>query len=321
MRVLVHHEASDGFVDAVRQAADPDTELVFVRETDRDGLAGALRTADALLHVLEPLDRATLAGAPRLRLVQKIGVGVNTIDLDACRDLGIGVANMPGTNTQAVVEMTIGLMLAASRRITDLDRAVRVGAGFPADPGALDACSELSGKTVGLVGYGAIGRGVARVLDAFGATTIVHVREPARASEREVVPLDELFDRSDVISLHVPLTTDTAGIVSRARLARLRRTAILVNTARGGLVDQPALVAALASGSLRAAGLDVFADEPIDARDPLFALPNVVVTPHVAWRTVETLTRSFQIGFENCRRAMRGERLLHEIAPCTRPIP
>lgn len=318
MRILVHHEASPGFVAALERARPTDAELVFVAESDRDGLARALPGCDALFHVLEPLDRAVLALGARLRLVQKIGVGVNTIDLVACRELGIGVANMPGTNTQAVAEMTLALALAAIRRLPELDRDLRAGRGFPADPQVLDAVTELQGATVGLVGWGAVARRVAALVTAFGAAVVVHTRRPQEVQGYEALALDELLARSDLVSLHLPLTDESRLLLSRDRLRRMRRGAVLVNTARGGLVDQAALVDALREGHLRAAGLDVFADEPVPADEPLLRLPQVALAPHVAWRTRETLDRSFSIAFENARRAAIGEELLHGIVPVGR---
>lgn len=319
MRILVHHDASPGFVQTLTATAPTGLELTFVAESDHEGLLRALPRTHAILHVLEPLTRLVLESAPELLLVQKIGVGVNTIDLEACRELGIGVANMPGTNTQAVVEMTLTLMLAALRRIPAIDAATRRGEGWPLAPEHLDLAGELGGRTVGLVGYGAVARGLTPVLHALGCEVVVHTRRTeSLPSAVRALPLDELLAVSDVVSLHAPLTTDTRQLLSRDRIARMKRGAVLVNTARGGLVDTDALIDALDSGRLRAAGLDVFADEPVAPGSPLLGRSDVVVTPHVAWRTPETLERSFAIAFANCRSAMRGAPLAHQVLPVVR---
>lgn len=320
MRILVHHDASPGFRADVEAAKRAGFDLTFVPESDREALLRALPRTHAILHVLEPLTGLVLESAPELLLVQKIGVGVNTIDLDTCAELGIGVANMPGTNTQAVVEMTLGLMLAALRRIPAIDAATRRGEGFPLAPDHLDLAGELGGRTVGLVGFGAVARRLVPVLQALGANVVVHTRNPEAAHPLPTMDLDTLLASSDVVSLHAPLTPDTHRMLTRERIARMKAGAVLVNTARGGLVDQEALVEALASGRLRAAGLDVLAEEPIPAGEPLLDRDEVVITPHVAWRTPETLARSFAIAFENCARAARGEPLLHQVLPVVRRI-
>lgn len=318
MKVLVHHRASPGFEAALRTAAPAEVRLAFVDETDAETLRRELRDAQALLHILEPIGHGALDAAPELLLVQKIGVGVNTIDTELASELGIGVANMPGTNTQAVVEHTLALMLAALRRIVPLDAATRGGDGFPAADSLLDSTGEVSGRTVGLIGFGAVAARLAPVLVALGARVIVATRNASRVPGYPVVSVDDLVRTSDIVSLHVPLTPDTSGMLSKARIASMRPGAILVNTSRGGLVDQPALVEALRSGRLRGAALDVFADEPVAAHDLLFTLTNVVATPHIAWRTPETLARSFAIAFSNCERALAGRQLAHEIVPVRR---
>lgn len=318
MRVLVHHDASPGFRAALDAKKPAGYELTFVPESDREALLRALPRAEAILHVLEPLTGLLLESAPELLLVQKIGVGVNTIDLETCAELGIGVANMPGTNTQAVVEMTLVLMLSALRRIPAIDAATRRGEGFPLASEHLDRAGELGGRTVGIVGFGAVARALVPVLQALGAEVQVHTRTPENARPHRTVDLDTLLAESDVVTLHAPLTADTHRMITRERIARMKPGAVLVNTARGGLVDQQALIEALDAGRLRAAGLDVFEHEPVQPGDPLLSRDDVVVAPHVAWRTPETLDRSFAIAFENCERAARGERLLHEVRPVVR---
>lgn len=313
MKALLQYRASPGFRDRLRDRAPEWLEVAVVDETDTSGFEAHLGDTDVLLHVLEPVTADVLARAPRLRLVQKIGVGVNTIDLEAARERGIAVANMPGTNSVAVAELTLALLLAALRRIPTFDAATRAGHGWEPDLAAIDAVGEVRGRTVGLVGYGEVARRLAPVLAAMGATVLYTARTPRTDAVGAWRELDALFTEADVVSLHLPLTEDTTELVDRARIATMKRGAVLVNTARGGLVDEHALVDALRSGHLGAAGLDVFAHEPVEVANPLLTLPNVVVLPHLAWLTPETLDRSLDVAIENCRRVRDGEELRHRV--------
>jgi len=307
MKAVLHYRASPGFrAELARQAAEARVEAVCVDETDDAGFAAEIAGAEALLHVLKPVTAAMMDRAPRLKLIQKLGVGVNTIDLDAARARGIAVANMPGVNSQAVAEMTLALMFAALRRVTYFDPLVRAGDGWRPDLDVLDRVGEIGGRTVGLVGYGGVPRRLAPVLSALGAEVIYTARQAKPDTVGRYGSLGELIERSDILSLHVPLTDETRLIIDASAFERMKPGAILINTARGELVDQAALAAALANGRLAAAGLDVFAREPIAPDDPLLTLPNVVLAPHVAWLTPETLARSLERAFGNCRRLTDG---------------
>ena len=178
----------------------------------------------------------------------------------------------------------------------------------------LDTLGELNGRVVGLVGYGAVAAHLAPILHACGATVVYTARRAKPQVVGKPCSFDELLRVSDIISLHVPLTPETTRLMDAAAFARMKPGSVFINTARGGLVDVPALIVALQSGHLRAVGLDVFADEPIHTDNPLLTLDNVVVTPHIAWLTPETLERSCTIAFENCRRLRAGEPLLHRVA-------
>jgi len=285
-KAVLQYRASPGLRQRLAALNFP---TVIVDEADKESFRREMRDADILLHVLEPVTAAVIEAAPRLRLIQKIGIGVNTIDLDAARRRDIAVCNMPGTNTQAVAEMTMLLMLATLRRLAQLDRLTRAGQGWALDPEVADDLGELSGRTVGLVGFGSVARHLLPILDAFGATVLYTARRPAPDLPTRFRPLRELLPIVDVLSLHLPLTSETTAMIDAAALASMKRGSILINTARGQLVDQTALVEALSSGQLRGAGLDVFSREPVAVDDPLLALPNVVVTPHLAWLTAETL--------------------------------
>jgi phosphoglycerate dehydrogenase-like enzyme len=313
MKAVLQYRASPGFRAQLARAAPDWLTIVVVDEADKVKFAAEMADADVLLHVLEPVTAAVIASAPRLRLIQKIGVGVNTIDLDAARSHGIAVANMPGSNSQAVAEMTLALMLAALRRIEMLHRQTRAGRGWELPLETFDRIGELGGRTVGLVGYGEVPRRLAPALYALGAKLLYTARTPKGHAIAKWCTLDELVESADVISLHVPLSAETAKLVNTDSIARMKRGVVLVNTARGGLIDEPALAAALRSGQVAAAGLDSLAVEPAAAGHPLCELDNVVVTPHVAWLTPETLARSIGIAIENCARLSRGEPLMHRV--------
>jgi phosphoglycerate dehydrogenase-like enzyme len=310
VKAVLQYRASPGLQQRI---AALDFPTIIVDETDKPTFLREMRDADVLMHVLKPVTAAVIDGAPRLRLIQKIGIGVNTIDLDAARRRGIAVCNMPGTNTPAVAEMTLLLMLATLRRLAHLDALTRAGRGWMIEPELSDNFGELSGRTVGLVGYGAVARRLVPALRALGANVVYTSRQPAPDAPIPFLPLTELLAIADVVSLHLPQTSETTGMIDAPTLAAMKRGAILINTARGPLVDEAALIDALTSGHLQGAGLDVFSHEPIGVDDPLMKFPNVVVTPHVAWLTAETMERSLTVIAENCRRLRAGEPLLHRV--------
>ena len=311
MRVVFNYAAGPALSERLAALG---LDLATCPENDDARLFDLLPAANVLWHVLRRADAALMDAAPELRLIQKIGVGLNTIDLDAARARGIAVCNLPGTNSRAVAEHALLLMLAALRRLPVFDAAVRAGTGWSMDPAIQDGIGELGRRTVGLVGFGEIPRALAPVLAALGCRILYTARHERADAGATFMPLDDLLAEADVVSLHIPLTAETTNLIDSARLARMKPGAVLVNTARGGLVDQVALTEALRSGHLRAAGLDVFVDEPADPSDPLFALSNVVVTPHSAWITDGTFHRSFALAAENVRRLAAGEDLLHRAA-------
>ncbi|MBN9509546.1 MAG: 2-hydroxyacid dehydrogenase [Alphaproteobacteria bacterium] len=313
MRVVLHTAAGPGLAARLSAFAAQDLDVIACPEADEARLAVLLREAEVLWHVLKPATGAMMAAAPNLRLIQKIGTGVNTIDLDAARARGIAVCNLPGVNAPAVAEMTLLLILAALRRLPLLDAATRAGEGWALDPSLQDQFSELGGLTVGLVGYGAVPQALAPLLQAFGCRILYTASGRKTGVLGSYRRLSALLAQSDVVSLHLPLTAKTERIMDAAAFAQMKSGAVLVNTARGGLVDHAALVAALESGRLGAAGLDVFAQEPPAPDDPLFAFPNVVVAPHVAWLTTGTFDRALAKAAENCRRLAQGKRLLHQV--------
>jgi phosphoglycerate dehydrogenase-like enzyme len=313
VKIVLQYRASPGFRVQLDEVFGPG-EVVVVEESDRAGFAREMADAVVLLHVLERVTAQVIAAAPALRLVQKLGVGVNTIDLDAARARGVAVANMPGVNSPAVAEMALALMLAVLRRLRYLDSATRAGEGWRPDLAVLDTTGEIAGRTVGLLGMGGSARRLAFALEALGATVVYSARTPKPDLTWPFLSFQQLLAASDILSIHMPVDASTRGLIGADALARMKPGAVLINTARGELVDEAALTQALASGRLRGAGLDVFADEPVDSDHPLLALPNVVVTPHAAWLTPETLRRSLDAALENCRRLAAGEPLLNRVA-------
>ncbi len=313
LKAVFHYAASAGIAERLAAAESDWLSIESCDEGDDERLFQLMADADVLWHVLQPATAEVIQAAPNLRLIQKIGVGVNTIDLDAAKSREIVVCNMPGTNSQGVAEATVLLMLSALRRAQAFHDATRRGDGWRMDAAIFDQVGEVSGRTVGLVGYGEVGRRVAPVLAALGARVIYTATSPKAEAVADWRELEALLAESDVISLHLPLTGETENVIDEAAIAAMKPGAVLVNTARGGLVDQAALHHALTNGRLRAAGLDVFAEEPVAADNPLLSLENVALMPHVAWLTPETFDRSIHIAVENSRRLIDGGDFQHRV--------
>jgi len=253
--------------------------------------------------VLKPVTAEIIGRAPKLRLIQKIGSGVNTIDLEAARKRGIAVCNLPGTNSRAVAEMTLLLMLACLRRLPELNAAVKTG--WASASSLQDHFGELGGRSVGLVGYGEVPKLLHPMLAAMGA----EVRYWSRS--KKSMELETLIGTSDLVSLHLPLNAATTDFLDPGKM---KPGSILINTARGGLVNEERLLKALKGGHLAAAGLDVFAVEPLPREHPLLKFPNVVCAPHLAWLTQETLQRSIEAALDNVARLSAGEPLRNRVA-------
>ena len=264
-----------------------------------------------ILSYLDRVDQAFLDAAPRLRHVASYGVGVNHIDVAACHRRGVLVTNTPGVLTDATADHAMALLLAAARRVSEGDRVVRAGAWTRVDPAFLLG-THVTGKVLGLVGFGRIGQAVARRAAGFELRILyAGPREVELAGARRV-PLEVLLAESDFVSLHVPLTAATENLLSRERIALMRRGAVLVNTARGEVVDDEALADALEAGRIAAAGLDVFRDEPnVPAR--FLRLPNVVLTPHLGSGSAETRAAMARLVVEDVLRVARGEPPQHPV--------
>lgn len=250
--------------------------------------------------------------APRLRAIARFGVGTDNIDIAAATSRGIIVTNAPGVNAAAVAELALGLMIDMSRRISLVDRRVRSGV-WRGHVG-----TELSGKTLGIVGAGAIGRRLVKLVQGFDMRVLAATRTPdhewARANSVSIVDLPVLLREADYVSLHVPLTPQTRSLMGEAELDQMKPTAILINTSRGEIVDEQALISALQSGVIAGAGLDVFQSEPpVDS--PLLSMDNVVLTSHIGGASAEAFHAAAQIASENLLDALQGRVPKHVVNP------
>jgi D-3-phosphoglycerate dehydrogenase len=324
------------FVEALRPELDADTVFAThasrwptepwyatgeVREAagDEDEIAEAVREADVLVTHLAPVTPRVLTGADRLRLVATPRGGPTNVDLEAATKHGVAVVNLPGRNARAVAEFTVGVLISGRRNIARSHARMR-GGEWTGDLYRYDeAGPELAGSTVGLVGLGQVGSRVADLLRAFGVHLLAcdPYVDPDVASERgvELVGLDELVARSDVVSLHARLSDETRGMIDADVLGRVKPGAYLVNTARGELLDEDALVDALRSGRLSGAALDVYVTEPPDPDHPLLALPQVLTVSHLAGASTDVAHRAARRMADEVGRFVRGEPLAHCLNP------
>ena len=288
--------------------ARPGLELVTLNDPAPPEWHAALAEADAALMWLERMDRAALAAAPRLKAVSRLGVGYDTVDIPACSARGIPVMVVNGTNDLSVAEHAMMLLLAVARRAMEADRHIKAGGWWPEDgPRMVD----LAGRNALVVGYGRIGTRVARYMQAFHMRVAIHdpLYHPTRiAADGFAVARDlhAALAQADVVSLHCPLTPRTHHLVDEAAFAALKPGAILVNTARGPVVKEAALVQALESGQIMGAGLDVLEAEPPQQGNRLLALPNVVISPHSAASTEEGQARMARQAAQNILDALDG---------------
>jgi phosphoglycerate dehydrogenase-like enzyme len=259
--------------------------------------------AHAAIAASEPYDEDVLAGLPNLKVIARSGIGVDAIDLDAATRRGVLVTNTPDAPTVSTAEHTIALMMAVAKSLNSAAERLRSATGnYIADHHAM----ELDGRTLGLVGCGRIGAAVKVMAEAIGMTVLIS--DPVHPDS---IDLGELLDRSDVLSLHVPATPTTIGMIGAPELARLSPGSIVVNCARGPVVETDALVASLQAGHLMGAGLDTTDPEPLPPDHPLLHMPNVIVTPHIASSTVAGRRRLEAGAFEQAAMALRGERPTH----------
>jgi glyoxylate reductase len=275
-------------------------------------LLGAASNADGLLTMLtERIDATLLDGAPDLRIVANMAVGYDNIDVAAATQRGVIVTNTPGVLVEATAELAFALLLASARRLVEGERIVREGRWPPWRPD-FHLGKQLAGSTLGIVGLGAIGEAVARRARGFEMRLLYYSRTRKHATEHELgltyLPLDELLGQSDFVSLHVALSPETRHLIGAERLALMKPDAVLVNTARGPIVDQAALTEALREHRIGGAALDVFEVEPLPPGDPLLKLDNVLVAPHIGSATLATRTRMADLAVDNLITFLKGER-------------
>ncbi|MEQ8517344.1 MAG: D-glycerate dehydrogenase [Chromatocurvus sp.] len=272
-----------------------------------------LADADGVVCLLtDRIDRALLEVLPKLRFISSMSVGVDHIDLAAATERGIAVGHTPGVLVETTADTTFALLMAASRRVVEADRFIRQGHWTPDNAWSPDffVGKDIAGATLGIVGLGAIGTAVARRAGGFGMQVLGWNRTPRDVPGVDQVALETLLTRSDFVIITVALSDDTRNLINAERIALMKSDAVLVNTARGGIVDEDALAAALAGGRLLAAGIDVFAREPVPADNPLLGLPNVVLTPHIGSATAATRRRMADMAVDNALAALAGERML-----------
>ena len=309
-RVYVTRRLPGGALDLLAQHSD-----VQVWEGElpppRQELLRRAATCDGLLTLLtDTIDEELLKAAPRLLVVSNMATGFDNIDLAAASRRNILVTRTPGVLSQTVAEFTFALLLAAARRVAEADRHVRRGLWKSWGPEVLLG-QDVHGATLGIVGLGGVGTEVARRARGVGMRVVYHSRSRKPDLERRhrlsYLSLDDLLRQADFVSLHAPLTAETRHLIGQRELRLMKATAVLVNTARGLLVDQAALYRALAEGRIAAAALDVTDPEPIAADDPLLTLENVLVTPHIASASVATRSRMAMLAAQNLLTALRGQ--------------
>jgi D-3-phosphoglycerate dehydrogenase len=298
---------ADKLAQSTVAALGDQVEVRWVDGPDREKLLAAVPEADALLvRSATTVDAEVLAAAPKLKIVARAGVGLDNVDVDAATERGVLVVNAPTSNIHSAAEHALALLLAAARQIPAADATLREHAWKRSSFSG----TEIFGKTVGVVGLGRIGQLVAARIAAFGTHVIAYdpYVSPARAAQLgiELLSLDDLLARADFISVHLPKTPETAGLIDKEALAKTKPGVIIVNAARGGLVNEAALADAVSSGHVRAAGIDVFSKEPC-TDSPLFELPQVVVTPHLGASTEEAQDRAGTDVAESVRLALAGE--------------
>ena len=314
-----------GVVLATRALPEPSLETlrpdydvrVLGYSPNENELAAEVGDADALITLVsDPVTEAVIRAGSKLKIIANYAVGVNNIDRAAAAARGIVVTNTPGVLTDATADLTMALLLALSRRVIEGDRMVRAG-GFAGWAPDLLLGRELKGKVLGIVGPGRIGRAVARRARGFGLTVVAFGRSPRDENDPDDPPrvsFEELLRRADVVSIHLPLNDDTRGLFGRETIRKMKQGSFLLNTARGGLVDEPALIASLESGHLAGAGLDVYENEPA-VLPALLDNDNVVLMPHAGSATTETRREMARMVVEDVRRVLAGEKPLRAVPP------
>jgi len=286
----------------------------------REALGAALAGADAVLSmVTDRIDGALLVASPRLRIIANMAVGYDNVDPAVAAEAGVWLTNTPGVLAETTADMAFALLLAAARNVVASDRDTRAGGWRTWSPTAFLG-QDVFGATLGIVGLGEIGSAMARRAAGFSMRVLYSSRGPKPVLEATMgvkhVPFVDLLRQSDFVSLHAPLTAETEGLMGAAQFELMKRSAILINTARGKIVDQDALVVALRGGLIAGAALDVTDPEPLPLEHPLFSLPNVIITPHIASASMATRSRMAEMAAENILAVLSGRQ---PVNPVNRP--
>lgn len=284
-------------------------ELTCFGEVTRAELKNITRDCEALIVNKVAVDRDLLSASPKLKYVGTFATGYNVVDVEECRRRGITVCNVPDYSTRAVSQHTFALLLAIYGRIREYASSVDNGDWIKSKTFTYFPwpTREIYGKTFGIVGYGNIGKSVAKIAEAFGANVVISTRTPPQNCPYKCLSLGDILGASDILSLHCPLTPATQDMIDKNTISLMKDGAVLINTARGGLVDEYALRDALLSGKLAGAGLDVVREEPMSPANPLRGIKNCLITPHTAWVAPETRRRLLDIAVENLRAFIAGK--------------
>jgi glyoxylate reductase len=308
-KVLVTHQLPGSRIGELAQCCELNVWMgpgLLPAETLRAELAGC---RGLVCMLTDRVDRALLDAMPELEFVSSMSVGVDHIDVQAMTERGLPVGNTPGVLVDTTADTAFALLLAAARRVPESEQFLRQGRWTPANAWAPEffVGKDVSGATLGIVGLGAIGQAVARRAAGFGMEVLAWNRTPRELPGVSLVGLEELLQRSDFVSVHVALSEQTRNLLDARRIGLMKAGAVLVNTARGGIVDEHALAAALAAGALSAAGMDVFEREPVPRDNPLLGLANVVLTPHIGSATTSTRARMADMAAANAIAALAGK--------------
>lgn len=301
--LAISPETLEQYAQALRQSGH--TFEAYERDMDPAVQIERAKDADILMLANMPLRGEVIRACQKLKFINVAFTGVDHIDLEACKEKGVQVSNASGYSNQSVAELALCMMLSLLRNVPQVDARCRQGQ----TKDGLVGC-ELKGKTVGIVGLGAIGQKTAELCHAFGCRVIAYNPRPKQAAGYiEQLPLDQVLAQSDILSLHCPLNDSTRGLIGKAEIAKMKKSALLINTARGPVVDSAALAEALNDGAIAGAGIDVFETEPpLDPSHPLLSAKNTIVTPHVAFATQESMLLRAKIVFETLEAYLKGER-------------
>ncbi len=283
-------------------------EVIYYNKVEEDEIVPLCKGADAVLVNKAEMTRDIISALPDLKYIGAFATGYNNVDIKACNDFNVTCCNAPSYSTNAVAQHAIALMLMSAGSVNEYSESVKRGDWIKSSAFSyyIYPQYEVFDKTFGVFGYGEIGKATAKIADALGMKVIVYSRRREKDCPYEYVEFDELFKRSDFLSLHCPLNEGTKGVINERTLSLMKSSATLINTARGGLIDENALKNALEEGRLRAACLDVIVKEPMSENCPLFNVKNCIITPHVAWASVETRQRLVELVAENLKKFIEG---------------